>query len=205
MIVEDTWGMLRWLMQYIDENKYDWEKRRETEQRKNEYREWKEMEEGEMIMKLKGMEETLKTEKETKLDKARQRKSYWKNWRKVEEVSEIENEVEKPGNKHEIADSLKLVEEMKNKRKAWKLEMSQKIKKASLPNPKPTAEILPNQPSIKPPYIPNSTNPIKSQKILQTPSPSAAQLLKTPSNPVQKSSPINPPSNLRISPTPQLP
>ena len=187
MIVEDTWGMLRWLMQYIDENKYDWEKRRETEQRKNEYREWKEMEEGEMIMKLKGMEETLKTEKETKLDKARQRKSYWKNWRKLEEVPEIENEVEKPGNKHEIADRLTLVEEMKNKRKAWKLEMSQKIKKSSLPNPKPTAEILPNQPSIKPPYIPNSTTPIKSQKILQTPSPSAAQLLKTPSNPVHSS------------------
>ena len=31
MIVEDHWGMQRWLHQYIEENNMDWERRRKRE------------------------------------------------------------------------------------------------------------------------------------------------------------------------------
>ena len=35
MIVDDYWGMFRWLTQYIEENKFEWEKRRITLEKEN--------------------------------------------------------------------------------------------------------------------------------------------------------------------------
>ena len=42
MIVEDTWGMFRWLTQYIDENQHDWIRRKELEEKEmeEEYVRW---------------------------------------------------------------------------------------------------------------------------------------------------------------------
>ena len=34
MIIEDSWSMMKWLVKYIEENKYEWEKRR-IEREKN--------------------------------------------------------------------------------------------------------------------------------------------------------------------------
>ena len=31
IMVEDTWAMMRWLTQFIEENKHEWERRRERE------------------------------------------------------------------------------------------------------------------------------------------------------------------------------
>ena len=61
MIVEDHWGMLRWLHLYKEENKIDWEKRRmrEKEEVDEEYEKWKGMEEEDMIRILMNMEEEI--------------------------------------------------------------------------------------------------------------------------------------------------
>ena len=80
IIVEDTWAMMRWLTQYIEENKYEWERRREREKAttNKDYEKFSEMEEQEMIMMLQEQEERERLEKETKIEKAARRKRYWK-------------------------------------------------------------------------------------------------------------------------------
>ena len=62
MIVEDSWGMLNWLHQYIAENKHEWERRREREKLESnkEYDIWKGMDEMEMIEIIKEQEKKNK-------------------------------------------------------------------------------------------------------------------------------------------------
>ena len=58
IIVEDTWAMMRWLTQYIEENKYELERRREGEKimTNKDFEKFLEMEEQEMIMLLQEQE-----------------------------------------------------------------------------------------------------------------------------------------------------
>ena len=51
MIGQDAWNMMTWLTQFIEENKFEWGKRRErrNEKLEKEYEVWSGMEEGEMI------------------------------------------------------------------------------------------------------------------------------------------------------------
>ena len=55
MIVEDSWGMMRWLTQFIEENKFEWERRREREREptNEELEKYTKMEEEEMIQIMK--------------------------------------------------------------------------------------------------------------------------------------------------------
>ena len=78
IIVEDTWAMMRWLTQYIEENKYEWERRREREKAtvNKDYEKFNEMEEQEMIRLLQEQEEKERLEKETKIKKAARRQRY---------------------------------------------------------------------------------------------------------------------------------
>ena len=76
MIVEDHWAMMRWLQQFIDENKYDWEKRRKREEElervDEEYEKWKGMGDDEMIRIMKEEEERMESVKV----RAERRKGY---------------------------------------------------------------------------------------------------------------------------------
>ena len=58
IIVEDAWAMMRWLTQYIEENKYELERRREGEKimTNKDFEKFLEMEEQEMIMLLQEQE-----------------------------------------------------------------------------------------------------------------------------------------------------
>ena len=85
MIVEDTWGMMIWLHQFIEENCFEWERKRKLEMEgKEKYEKWRDMEEREMIEILKKEEAHKKVESETKKERATRRRSYWKDWRQVE-------------------------------------------------------------------------------------------------------------------------
>ena len=91
MIVEDHWGMLRWLHQYIEENKMDWERRRKREKEEvdEEYEKWKGMNEDEMIESLMSREDELEMEKARKAAVKKERKDmrqYMEANRKLEEV-----------------------------------------------------------------------------------------------------------------------
>ena len=58
IIVEDIWAMMRCLTQYIEENKYELERRREREKimTNKDFEKFLEMEEQEMIMLLQEQE-----------------------------------------------------------------------------------------------------------------------------------------------------
>ena len=64
MIVEDTWGMLRWLTQYIEENEYDWSRRKEMEKEesKKEKNRWAGMEDEDLIRQVMEQEMHEKVE-----------------------------------------------------------------------------------------------------------------------------------------------
>ena len=67
---------MRWLQQFIDENKYDWEKRRKREEElervDEEYEKWKGMGDDEMIRIMKEEEERMESVKV----RAERRKGY---------------------------------------------------------------------------------------------------------------------------------
>ena len=91
MIVEDHWGMLRWLHQYIEENKMDWERRRKREKEEvdEEYEKWKGMNEDEMIDSLMTREDELEMEKARKAAVRKERKDmrqYMEENSKLEEI-----------------------------------------------------------------------------------------------------------------------
>ena len=91
MIVEDHWGMLRWLHQYIEENKIDWEKRRmrEKEEVDEEYEKWKGMEEEDMIEILINKEEEIEMEKmrkETRKKEQKEMRKYMEDNEKMKKV-----------------------------------------------------------------------------------------------------------------------
>ena len=69
MIGQDTLGMITWLTQFIEDNKYEWGNRRERIQEKipEEYTIWSGMDEGEMIEIMKAHEEKEKRMMETKI------------------------------------------------------------------------------------------------------------------------------------------
>ena len=97
---EKHWEMLRWVVNFIDENRNHWEgekirKRKDLEE--SEKREaWKHMTEEEKIEEIRKEEnqdtETPETKKQKRLEKAEMRKKSWKIWR---EDRELESEEEK--------------------------------------------------------------------------------------------------------------
>ena len=67
ILVEDSWGMMRWLTQFIEENKYEWERRRERERlpANEDLERLSNMDEEEMIRIVQEYEEKEKKEKES--------------------------------------------------------------------------------------------------------------------------------------------
>ena len=142
MIVEDTWSMMRWITQYIDENKFEWEKRREREKEAmvEESERWKGMDEEEMIEVMKKHEAQEKMETETKKEKAKRRKGHWKEWRKKESTKEKESQENKDfggGDKGEDSkdnettkmEKRKLMTtEMLERRRKWRIEKNELTK-----------------------------------------------------------------------------
>ena len=94
MMVEDTWGMMVWLTKYIEDNKSDWERRRQ-EPPENELEKWTRLDEEEMIRILQETEAEQVAEKETKKDKAEKRKENWKNWRQAQTRDDIHDNDDK--------------------------------------------------------------------------------------------------------------
>ena len=141
MIGQDTWSMMTWLTQFIEENKYDWGKRRQREKEpmKEEYEVWSGMDERDMIEMLKAQEETEKSRNESKKDKARRRQKYWKEWRKrgeepgTQEVEKVVEEESKEAleqeSKERMLEMRKRTTEMLKRRKEWEKEKGEKAKK----------------------------------------------------------------------------
>ena len=132
MIVEDTWGMFRWLTQYIDENQHDWIRRKELEEKEmeEEYVRWSGMDENEMIEILQKEEEKERNVVESKKERAERRKSYWKEYREEstdidresnQEIRERKEETdnEKGKGEEELKERKKFVIEMKERRMKW--------------------------------------------------------------------------------------
>ena len=133
MIVEDSWGMLNWLHQYVADNKHEWERRREREKLESnkEYDIWKGMDEMEMIEIIKEQEKKETAEEENKTDKAERKRGYWKTWRKDKEVDPAEEEnkemekgveAEEEPAADKTAKRRKMTRIMKEKRADWQKE-----------------------------------------------------------------------------------
>ena len=126
MIVEDHWGMLNWLHKFIEDNKYEWERRRINEkiESNKEYETWKGMEEEEMIEILKKYEE--KGEEESTKERAKRKKGNWQKWRE-EEKEEIIDKLPKDDKDLDtfyldMEEKKEMTSTMKRKRKEWKKE-----------------------------------------------------------------------------------
>ena len=134
ILVEDSWGMMRWLTQFIEENKYEWERRRERERlpANEDLERLSNMDEEEMIRIVQEYEEKEKKEKESTQEKAARRRGYWKEWRKDEGEGNGDRD-EAGGKMTEDPQDLQLVKckqmtiEMMMKRKAWKVEKEKVI------------------------------------------------------------------------------
>ena len=147
MIVEDHWAMMRWLQQFIDENKYDWEKRRKREEElervDEEYEKWKGMGDDEMIRIMKEEEERMESVKV----RAERRKGYWRNWRKGTSKEDEEVRDDHDGNKdqedQDMINQKMFVGEMKRRRLEWKEEKKVKFEmKKNKEHPVPVAPRL---------------------------------------------------------------
>ena len=128
MIIEDTWAMIRWLHQFIDENKFEWERRRKVEieerSKEGEYERWCSMEDTEMIRLLRESEEKEEVTKEKRKERAQKRNKYWKEWRhgNSEEVDHQEEVKEEEHMVQEMTMMKMKSKEMLEKRKAWKIQ-----------------------------------------------------------------------------------
>ena len=142
MIGLDTWSMMTWLTQYIEENKYEWGRRRERkkEPRNDEYELWNGMDEQEMIEMMKAHEEKERINNESKRDKAKRRQKYWKEWRKGrveescihEEVKLIEDEHQEvldTSNEERMEEMSQRTAEMLKRRKEWRKEKREEVSK----------------------------------------------------------------------------
>ena len=134
MIVDDTWAMLSWLHQYIEENKYQWERRRTREVKNEDLEKWTNMDEQHMIKILKETEMQEEKRKESKKEKAMLRRSLWKDWRK-QELLERDLDERKGDIENKLEEHMNRTEEMKIRRMNWKKE-----KEAASKN-KPNKEI----------------------------------------------------------------
>ena len=108
--LEEHWLMMKWLVKYIEENKYSWERRRLVQEEENEmnnlYEEWLEKDRKmqiEELMKNKEVEKSREEQDSHRKEKARVRKKMWKDWRsstrdegKEKTLAEVE-EVDLPG------------------------------------------------------------------------------------------------------------
>ena len=129
MIVEDTWGMLRWLTQYIEENEYDWSRRKEMEKEesKKEKNRWAGMEDEDLIRQVMEQEMHEKVEEESRKERADRRKRYWKDWRgTVDEEEILENVIGEKKKKLKAEEDrtherLEVLRESRERRKRWEI------------------------------------------------------------------------------------
>ena len=134
MIVEDHWSMMRWLAQYIEENKFEWGKRRSREiQKKNkELERLENMDKEMMILELKTKELERKTIVETKQERALRRKGYWKNWRNMNDQKGEKKETVKVSENRQndqcrdLTELTEKTKEMKKRAEDWKREKTAK-------------------------------------------------------------------------------
>ena len=90
--LEDHWQMMRWLVKFIDQNRYAWERRRQIEDEEKEmnavYEEWLAKDKFSQIeeMKVKKQQEMdSEKRKELRQERAKVRRNMWKNWRDKDE------------------------------------------------------------------------------------------------------------------------
>ena len=116
---EKHWEMIRWITQFIEENRQHWKERDENRKREEEEEEKKRQEPGIMRKERKPVKDPEEKKKE-RLRQAKMMKEYWKNWRKnsIEEYEEEENEPaeeeteeEKEGSNNREEDQNQLQEE----------------------------------------------------------------------------------------------
>ena len=87
--LEDHWSMMRWLVRYIEENRYTWERRRQIEEEERElnaaYDDWLAKDEASQIEEMKAQKQQAmdsEMKKKQKQEKAKIRKRLWREWRK---------------------------------------------------------------------------------------------------------------------------
>ena len=125
MIKEDQNAMMRWQVQFIEVNKYAWEKRRDTQKKKvyEEEEKWEKLTKDEKIKKL-----LTKDTREMRKSRADQKQKLWKDRRDrlVVDLEDQENDLEGLGGVKEEDDRLRKLKsmslEVKLKRQAWKME-----------------------------------------------------------------------------------
>ena len=118
MIVEDTWGMMVWLTKYIEQNKHDWERRRQ-EPPENDLEKWTRMDEEEMVKILQESEAKEAARKETLHEKAARRKSNWRVWRQSGTKEEILEDDRRDSDKERMEDYAERNRETTRRRKEW--------------------------------------------------------------------------------------
>ena len=123
--LEDHWSMMRWLVKYIEENRYTWERRRQIEEEERElnaaYEDWLAKDREAQIEEMKAKKQKyMDTEmrKQLKKEKAEIRKRAWKEWRKPgengsgtrtnprEDVRELPEHANTPHNTEGISEKL---------------------------------------------------------------------------------------------------
>ena len=90
--LEDHWKMMRWLVKFIEENRYTWERRRQIEKEEWEmndvYEQWLAKDRDSQIEEMRSRrQKAVDTEmmKMQRQQKAKIRKKMWKEWRKPED------------------------------------------------------------------------------------------------------------------------
>ena len=106
--LEEHWQMMRWLIKYIEENKYTWERRRQIQEEEQELvqalDDWMAMNKETQIQKMiTDREAEYEREKKTSMrrEKARNRKRMWKEWRTREGEEEETEELEQYSTTHQ--------------------------------------------------------------------------------------------------------
>ena len=96
--LEDHWQMMRWLVKFIDQNRYTWERRRQIEEDERDmnavYEDWLAKDKKSQIDEMKAKkQQEMDSEKRKKQrqEKAKIRKIMWKEWRKIDEGSGTRN------------------------------------------------------------------------------------------------------------------
>ena len=126
--MKNHWMMMGWLTNYIEKNKYNWERRRELQERDKEmmeeYEEWREQTPEDQIESMRKEEEQRLIYERTKLDR-----NNWNNWR-----GEVHHDHDRDLHDHnddqeqddKMREMMKLTKEMTEKRKKWEKEMNNK-------------------------------------------------------------------------------
>ena len=142
-VLEDHWEMTKWLIKYIKENKYIWERRREMQEEDNMLREemerWEEKTREEKVEEMK--EEKSKERNNMKRkERSRMGSRMWKEWREEEKEKETgENEresddhpEEKESDDNKMDVMIQQQKEEKQRRENWMKEKMEKLEEEKM-------------------------------------------------------------------------